>query len=78
MDKCFSSSHDPFAEIESQLPPVIARSEVRKLLGGLVAPGTLANADSRGDGPARIRIGRKVGYTRASLIAWLRTRARAL
>lgn len=62
-------------QLEAALPLVIARKEIRKLTGGLIAPHTLANADSQGVGPTvKVRIGKHVGYTRESFIEWLRIR----
>lgn len=66
---------DSFAELERTLPPVIARTEVPRLLGNLISAGRLANLDSEGKGPRRITCGRKVGYTRGDLIAWMRARS---
>ena len=64
-----------FQQLEADLPAVVARKNIRQLTGGLVAPHTLANADSQGIGPMiKIRIGKHVGYTRESFIDWLRTR----
>lgn len=66
-------------ELEKHLPPVFARKEVGKLTGGLVAPHTLANADSQGTGPAgRLQIGRHSAYNRADFIVWLRARIKPL
>jgi hypothetical protein len=58
---------------------VVARSEVRKFSGGLLSEKTLANLDSRGEGPTgRIRVERKVCYPVAALITWLEGRAQKL
>lgn len=58
-----------------RLPPIIARAEVHKLLGGAVSPKTLANADSQGIGPkGRIKIGRRVAYETEALVAWLQSK----
>lgn len=55
---------------------VVARSQVGVFSGGLIAPGTLANADSAGNGPeGRFRIGRNTGYPVESLVRWLENRA---
>jgi hypothetical protein len=53
---------------------IVARSEVRKFTGGMISPGTMANLDSRGEGPPQIRIGRKVGYKVDDFIEWLEGR----
>lgn len=54
------------------LPPVIARKEVRRVLGGIVAPQTLANADKAGNGPRfRLIIGREVAYRTPFLLEYL-------
>lgn len=67
---------DPFNALESELPVFVTRTQVAERLGGWIAVGTLANLDSEGRGPAgRVILGRKVAYPRASLIAWLRSRA---
>jgi hypothetical protein len=56
----------------------VARKDVAKFTGGLVSPGTLANADSQGTGPeGRISIGRNVGYPAIALVSWLAERASA-
>lgn len=65
---------DSYAELEKNLPPVFARSEVPRLLGNLISAGRLANLDCLGQGPRSIRLGRKVGYLRADFIAWMRSR----
>ena len=65
---------DSYAELEKTLPPIISRCEVPRLLGGLISAGRLANLDCLGQGPRRIMLGRKVGYTRADFIAWMRSR----
>lgn len=65
---------DPYVEIERNLPIVIARSEVPRLLGNLISAGRLANLDSEGSGPPKVRLGRKVGYLRGPFIAWMRAR----
>jgi len=70
---------DFFEKLKAELPPIFARKEVSRLTGGLVAPGTMANADSLGLGPSkRMRTGRHVVYERDSFVAWLRGRIRQL
>lgn len=65
---------DAYSELERTLPPILSRTEVPKLTGGLISAGRLANLDCLGQGPRRITLGRKVGYTRADFIAWMRSR----
>lgn len=56
----------------AKLPPVIAREDVQRQLGGLITMKTLANADSGGRGPAvSYRVGRKVVYRTDSLVDWI-------
>lgn len=62
--------------LANQLPPVIARNKIDHYLGGLISKGYLENLDSQGIGPRRIRLGRRVGYLRSDLIAWLEERSK--
>ena len=58
--------------LEKEFPPIIARTEVVKLTGGMFHTQTLANEDSRGEGPKNpIKLQKKVGYTKDSLIEWI-------
>jgi hypothetical protein len=43
--------------------------------GGAISIGRMANLDSLGQGPERIRMGRKVVYRVDSLVEWLAARA---
>lgn len=55
-----------------KLPPVIARKEVNRFLGGIVAAQTLSNLDSLGEGPSdTYRVGNNVVYKTDSLVRWL-------
>lgn len=63
-----------FTSLAEALPPLVPRNEIPKLLPGLFSKKYLANLDSLGEGPERIRVGRKVVYTRESLISWLEAR----
>jgi predicted DNA-binding transcriptional regulator AlpA len=65
---------DTYLELEHSLPPILARTEIPKLTGGLISVGHLANLDSLGRGPRKITLGRKVGYLRSDFIEWLRSR----
>lgn len=68
-------AEDQLTELERTLPPVIARTEVPRLLGNLISAGRLANLDSQGLGPRTIKIGRKVGYIRNDFIAWMESQS---
>ena len=55
-----------------KLPPVIARHQVDRFLGGLVSPFTVKNADLAGTGPeVAWRVGNKVAHKTDSLVGWL-------
>jgi hypothetical protein len=66
------------SELNSKLPPIIAREKVGSLLGGVISPKRLANLDSLGQGPKRMRIGRKVAYLTEDLLGWLEGRSMSL
>lgn len=70
----FPSEQDNYDDLLSILPPVIARKDIERLLGGIISRGHLANLDYRGEGPPQIQIGRHVGYLRGPFVAWLRER----
>lgn len=56
----------------ANLPPIIARKEVTRFLGGLVASQTLSNADASGVGPQdAFRVGNSVVYHTESLVRWI-------
>lgn len=58
--------------LSDSLPPFIARAQVGILLGGLITPKTLANADAKGTDPQTSwAVGAKVVYSREALVAWL-------
>jgi hypothetical protein len=61
-----------FLDHINEFPRVIARTEVGRITGGLISPKTLANLDSKGEGPPElIRVGRRVGYPSESFLGWL-------
>ena len=70
--------NDVYAELERTLPPAFGRTEVERLMPGLIASGTLANLDCAGEGPPSIPVGRKVGYLRGPFVAWLRSRGQSI
>jgi hypothetical protein len=65
-------------DLAKRLPPIIARDHVEGFLGGVISAKRLANLDCLGEGPKRMRIGRKVAYRTDDLLAWLETRAMEL
>lgn len=73
------SSQFNFKSLRAKWPStIVARKEFDRFSGGLVSPGTLANADSEGTGPeGRFLFGNKVAYPIDSAIEWLEKRARA-
>jgi len=54
----------------------VARQEVSRFTGGLVNCKTIANLDSQGLGPVRVRVGRKIAYPVNEFITWLEGRAK--
>jgi len=66
------------SELAEKLPPIISRDHVEIHLGGIISPKSLANLDSLGKGPKRMRIGRKVAYLTPDLLNWLENRTKKL
>ena len=58
--------------------PVVARAEIGRFSGGLLSPGRVANLDSQGLGPERVRIGKKIVYPVGSLVIWMQGRVQAV
>ena len=65
------------SEALKDAPELIARVRVPALLGGLISRGHLQNLDSKGLGPRRLMIGRRVVYAKKDLIEWLSSRVTA-
>jgi predicted DNA-binding transcriptional regulator AlpA len=65
------------SELLNELPPFVTRTFPRfQELTGYSAR-TLANFDSKGEGPSeRILMGRTVAYPRQALVAWLEARSK--
>jgi len=63
------------ADLLSSLPPIVPRHQIEHYLPGFISRGYLANLDSLGLGPRKIRIGSKIGYLREDLISWLKKRS---
>jgi hypothetical protein len=54
---------------------IVARKEFSRFSGGAISPGTLANADSRGEGiEGAFVLGRQVCYPVDNAISWLEDR----
>lgn len=67
-----------FEKFMASLPPIISRDRVGNYLGGVISSKTLANLDSLGMGPKRIRVGRKIAYLTEDLLEWLSLRSQDL
>jgi len=65
-------------DLAEKLPVIISRDHVEELLGGVISSKSLANLDSLGKGPKRMRIGRKVAYRTEHLLDWLESRTKIL
>ena len=64
-----------FIKTIDEMPPAIARQEVEKYFGGAIKAKTLANMDSKGEGPkGAFKIGRTVMYPTKSLAEFLDSR----
>lgn len=63
-------------EFIDSLPPIIARTHLPKLMGGAIAYQTLCNYAVKGTGPVSFKMGKKVCYRRADVVAWLESRMR--
>ena len=58
--------------LELELPLIVSRKLLSKILGGLISARTIANRDCLGLSPkVKVRIGRNIGYTRQSVLEWL-------
>jgi len=67
---------DIFQELVERWPSaVVARTEVGRFTGGMISGKYIANLDSGGTGPVRVKMGRRVGYPVKDFVAWLRNRS---
>lgn len=53
---------------------IVARRKMLDFTGGIMSEKYIANLDSLGNGPPRLKIGRQVAYPVDTLISWLETR----
>lgn len=60
--------------LRSELPPVFTRRTASKMTGGYLAPGTLANLDSKDEGPGGVLVGKSTLYERESFLEWFQRR----
>ena len=65
-------------DLADKLPPIISRSHVEKFLGGVISSKSLANLDSLGEGPPRIKVSGRVAYRTEELLTWLSARSFAI
>ena len=65
---------DVFGTARRELPPAFSVQEVANLLPGVIAPGTVYNHLSRGDGPPHQKIGRRVILERDTFLNWVQNR----
>lgn len=68
------TTKDFIDRLRSELPPGFTRKFIYKCLGEYLAPGTLANLDSQGQGPGGIRAGKVILYERETFLKWLEKR----
>ena len=54
--------------------PLVLRTQAGKFSGEFLHPRTMANLDSRGEGPERVYLGKRVAYPVNSLIEWMQRR----
>ena len=67
-----------FEDLKNHWPStLVARQSIGEFSGGILNPRTMANLDSRGEGPkGRIRIDKRtIAYDVDELIAWLEARS---
>ena len=60
--------------IENWPSEFVARQSAGVFTGGMVSPKSLANFDSLGIGPPKIKIGRIAGYPKVEFVEWLKKR----
>ncbi|SMF28528.1 hypothetical protein [Desulfovibrio gilichinskyi] len=65
-------------DLAEKLPPIISRSHVERFLGGIISSKSLANLDSLGEGPPRVKVSGRVAYRTEELLSWLSARSFAI
>ena len=72
-------SEDFFSSIKKELPSLVSRVELARITGGLISVKTFSNEDALQKGPEEpVRAGSTVGYSKASVMAYLRKKLRPL
>ena len=61
-------------QLSKELPPLSSRTEVPKLIPGVIAYRSLCNLSSEGSGPPSIMVGKNVCYAREDFVSWLAKR----
>lgn len=57
---------------------LVSRKRVDAFTGGLICGKTVANYESKGEGPPKVKIGRMVGYPKDSFVTWLKAHTEAV
>jgi hypothetical protein len=72
-ESMLTKEEEEFIQIMSKnLPAVIARKQIDRQFGGIIANRTVANAQLSGEGPAiYYKVGRTVVYETRILLIWL-------
>ncbi len=71
-------TREALTELATRWPSAfVARSEVGRFTGGIVSPKSLANLDSLGEGPPRLKVGGRVAYKALDLVEFLKGRCRS-
>ena len=65
-DRIFQSMADKWPS------SIVWRGMIADFTGGIIQPPAIANLDSQGKGPPKIKIGRKIAYPVPGLIEWLK------
>ena len=58
--------------IDRTWPAIFARHNLTELSGGLINSRTIANRQSRGDGPPYVRYGKAIALEKVSFLQWLK------
>lgn len=73
--RCDDLDMGVLAEFEESFPPLVARSAVHIVTGGLLRPQTVRNDESLGRGPrVAVLIGKKRAYPRRAFLAYLNSK----